>query len=156
MYTIHTKAINRGPFNCRPAMSFDLEADKIICNDVMLPAAIDESSRFNPHNVRMWIIGHAHGDVCAIWASHEQDALDSACDANMLECFLVTDESDLIEAGYYTDEYDGRYTGLGNTGEPHNLDDCWLAEVEFDPARDILLITRLARASEGGHDTLDF
>jgi len=109
----------------------------------------------NPYNVRLWLIGHCHGPVCAIWASHEQEALDNACDANMLECFLMPEEdiAECIADG--NDPYE-IHTGLGNASELHNLDDCWMAEVDMQAGRDIQLIVKLARASEGGHGTLDF
>lgn len=152
MYKIHTVA-NR----LMPANVFSIEAKSIICNDVTLPREFDEAASYNPHNVRMWLIGHMHGAVCAIFASHEQDAFDAACDADMMECFLVTDEDDLKD--YYSHDAGVTgpdYTPLGNASEPHNLDDCWIAEVELIVPRDIKLIVKLARASEGGHDNLDF
>lgn len=46
-------------------------------------------------------------------------------------------------------------THLGNAGELHNLDDCWIAEVDFEASRDIKLIIALVRASANGEDTLD-
>ena len=155
MFKIHTVA-NR----LMPANVFNVSPETIICNDVMLPEAIDNASRYNPHNVRMFLIGHMHGPVCAIFASHEQDALDSACDAGMMECMQVSedDTKSYYEACNENGEHpEGiNYTTLGNAGELHDLDDCWIAEVELKADRDIQLIVALARASESGHDTLDF
>jgi hypothetical protein len=156
MFKLYTKA-NR----LMVANEFSVSPESIICNDVMLPATMDEASRFNPHNVRLWLIGHGHGPVCAIFASHEQDALDAACDANMMESFMISEED---TKAYYDAcaTNDGEhpeginYAALGNAGELHDLDDAWIAEVDFDAARDIMLIVKLARAAEGGHDTLDF
>lgn len=150
MFKIHTIA-NR----LMPANVFSVSPESIICNDVMLPSDFDCSSVFNPHNVRMFLIGHMHGPVCAIFASCEQDALDAAVDANMMECFMVSEE----DAKEYYSAEEGQqvnYTALGNAGELHDLEDCWIAEVEFKADRDIKLIVALARAGEGGHDTLDF
>lgn len=156
MFKLYTKANRLMACN-----EFNVSPESIICNDVMLPSELDEAGRFNPHNIRLWLIGHMHGPVCAIFASCEQDALDNACDANMLECFMLSDDE---TQAYYAecDENTGEhpegihYTPLGNASELHNLDDCWMAEVDFKAERDILLIVKLARASEGGHDTLDF
>lgn len=156
MFTLYTKA-NR---LMTPNQS-KVSPESIICNDVMLPATMDEASRYNPHNVRLWLIGHFHGPVCAIFASHEQDALDAACDANMMESMAVSEED---TKAYYDacDPNTGEhpegvsYTHLGNAGELHDLDEAWIAEVDFEAERDILLIVKLARAAEGGHDTLDF
>lgn len=144
MHKIYTKS-NR----LMTANEFNLEEHNILCNDVNLPSELMNS--YNPHNIRMWLIGHMHGSVCAVFASNEQDALDNACDANKMESFLVdtngVDEQDLEHENY---------TYLGNAGEAHDLDDCWIAEVDFKAERDIKLIVKLARAYEGGHDTLDF
>lgn len=150
MFTLHTKA------NClRGCNEFSVSPESIICNDVTLPREFDMDSgcalTHDTYDARLWLIGHSHGPVCAIWASCEQDALDAACDANMMECFLVS-EDDLKEC---IDTYEV-YTALGNAGELHNLDDCWIAEVEMLPSRDIQLIVKFARAAEGSHDTLDF
>jgi len=146
MYAIHTK-----PNRLMPPNVFNLEAHSILANDVALPASLDEASRYNPHNVRLWVIGHMHGPIVALFASGEQDALDEACDQNKMEALMLSPEE---LAGY--DYENGNATALGNAGELHNLDDCWIAEADLDAARDILLIVKLARASEGQHDTLDF
>ena len=138
IYTVSNRLMSANEFNVEPA--------NIICNDVTLPKDFDEASGYNPHNIRAWAIGHCHGVVCVIFASHEQDALDAACDANMMESFLAEEQD-------YDDE---SLTGLGNASELHNLSDCWMAEVEFQASRDIKLLIKLARAAEGGHDTLDF
>lgn len=146
MYTLYTK-----PNRLMVANQFNIEPASIICNDVMLPFSIDEANRYNPHNVRLWLIGHMHGPVCAIFAGNEQEALDAACNANKMESFMLSKD----ELAEY-DHDNGGATALGNASELHNLDDCWIAEVDLQPARDILLIVKLARAAEGGHDTLDF
>lgn len=156
MFTLYTKA-NR----LMVANQFNLEGEHIICNDVVLPSSIDDGARFNPHNVRLWVIGHCHGAVCALFASNEQDALDQACDSGQLESMQVSEEE---SKAYYDacDQNTGEhpeginYTALGNAGELHDMDDAWIAEVDFDAQRDIQLIVKLARASEGGHDSLDF
>jgi hydroxyethylthiazole kinase-like sugar kinase family protein len=133
------------PFAQNPAFC-ELEGERIICNDVMLPGAIDGASRYNPHNVRLWLIGHVFGAVCAVFASCDQDALDAACDADALDAFLAEDQ---------TDHENESLTALGNASELFALSDMWMGEVAFDAARDILLITALARAAESGADMLE-
>lgn len=140
-YTIHLR--QNLPFAQNPALC-ELEGARILCNDVMLPASIDASCRYNPHNVRLWVIGHVFGAVCAVFASHEQDAMDSAVDAGLMESFAIDPDDADDETAY-----------LGNAGEPFNLADAWIGEAAFDPARDILLITALVRASESGADNLE-
>jgi hypothetical protein len=144
MYTIRTKA------NCLMSASFfDLEPRDIVCNDVILPSEFDHASRYNRHNVSMWLIGNEYGAVCAIFASHEKDALDSACNIGMMEEFLIHKDST-------TGLYDKDGTTLGNDGKLHDLDHCWVAEADLQAERDIKLIVKLARADEAGHDHLDF
>ena len=132
------------PFAQNPRFC-ELEGEKIVCNDVMLPASIDTNDRFNPHNVRLWVIGHEFGAICAVFASCKQDAFDSAVDANMLDCFMDEDQ-----------DFDNeKLASLGNAGELFNLSLAWIGCVEFDAARDILLITALARAAGACSDTLE-
>ena len=59
-----------------------LDDKDILCNDVILP------QEFNPHNVRLWIIGHEFGAIVSLFASCEQDALDEMLDKGY-EHFLV-------------------------------------------------------------------
>lgn len=125
-----------GPFT-------EIEGEKIICNDVNLPKHIE--STYNPHNVRLWAIGHEFGAVCAIFASNEQDALDAAVDADQMD-FCLAEEQD----------HDNEHlTPLGNASDLFDLSTVWIAPVEFDAARDIKLIVALARAAESGADTLE-
>lgn len=133
-----------GAFSQNPRI-VEIEGEKIITNDVMLPSTIDASSRYNPHNVRMFVIGHEFGAICAVFAGSDQDAFDSAVDANMLDCLKAENQD-------YDDE---ALTALGNASELFDLSNAWIGSVEFDPARDILLITALVRASESGADTLE-
>lgn len=141
-YTLTLK--QSGSF-CQNPRFAELEGEKIITNDVMLPPEIDASSRYNPHNVRMFVIGHEFGAICAVFAGSDQDAFDSAVDADMLDCLKAENQN-------YDDE---SLTALGNASELFDLAHAWIGSVEFDPARDILLITALVRASESGADSLE-
>ena len=124
----------------------ELEGEHILCNDVQLPREIDHENSYNPHNIRAWVIGHEHGPICMVFASHEQDALDAAVDLNALECLLEEDQDQANE--------DGELTPLGNASELHDLSYAWIGEVEFEPGRDIKLIVSLVRAGANGDATL--
>lgn len=134
-YTLTLKQSPQAP------SSVELEGEAILLNDVNLPEHIEHT--FNPYNVRLWVIGNEYGALCATWGSSEQEALDEAVDANMLDCLAA----DL-------DDADGDYTPLGNASELFDLNSVWMGEVEFDAARDIKLIVALVRESAEGKDTL--
>ena len=136
-------SINGGPFNCSPSREIELENERILCNDVMLP-----HDRFNPHNVRLWVIGNSFGALCAVWASCEQDALDEACNAGML-AGLAIEESDLEDVNKE------ECARLGNAGEPHDLTYAWMQTVRLEGAKDWELIARFAEARGACADTLD-
>jgi alpha-L-arabinofuranosidase len=139
-YTLHTIA-NR----LTPSGPVELEGENILCNDVCLPGD------FNPHHIRLWVIGNEYGPLCAVWADCEQDALDEATDAGLLDSFLVPTE----DVEKMTDEELAECAHLGNAGEPANLDSAWLAEVEFQPARDLSLLLAFARADGASSTTLE-
>ena len=142
-YTLHLLrpfAFDQNPESC------ELEGSQIRCNDVMLPAAFDTASTYNPQKIRLWVVGHVFGAVHAVFASHEQDALDELADCGALDFCRVAD-------GLTVDE--DTVCRLGNASEPFDLSDFWIGEVAFEAARDIKLIVALARASESGADYLD-
>ena len=145
-YTLHLLrpfAFDQNPESC------ELEVAQIRCNDVMLPAAFDASSAYNPQKIRLWVVGHVFGAVHAVFASHEQNALDELANCGALDFCQVADG--LSE----NEENDDTFCRLGNAGEPFDLSDFWMGEVVFEAARDIKLIVALARASEAGADYLD-
>lgn len=135
-YTLTLKQSPQAP------SSVELEGDSILLNDVNLPEHIEHT--FNPYNVKLWVIGNEYGALCAVWGSSEQDALDAAVDAGLLDS-LMDEEQD------YNNE---ALTPLGNAGELFDLDYVWMGKVEFDAARDIKLIVALVRESVEGKDTL--
>ena len=138
-YTLTLK--QSGSF-CQNPRYAQLEGENILLNDVNLPEHIEHT--YNPHNVTLWVIGHEHGALCAVWGSSEQDALDAAVDAGLLDS-LMDEEQD------YNNE---ALTPLGNASELFDLDYVWMGKVEFDAARDIKLIVALVRESVEGKDTL--
>jgi len=131
------------PFSHCP-VSAELSIDNIFTNDVILPSSIDSDCGMNPHNVRLWVIGHEFGAICAVWAANSQDALDNAVDLNALDCLMAEEQN-------YDDE---SLTSLGNASELFDLSSAWIGEVQFKASRDIQLIVALVRASEAGLDTL--
>ena len=135
-YTLTLKQSPQAP------SSVELEGDSILLNDVNLPEHIEHT--FNPYNVKLWVIGNEYGALCAAWGSNEQEALDEAVDAGLLDS-LMDEEQD------YNNE---ALTPLGNAGELFDLDYVWMGKVEFDAARDIKLIVALVRESVEGKDTL--
>ena len=129
------------PFPQNPRFA-QLEGEAILLNDVNLPEHIEHT--FNPSHVTLWVIGNEYGALCAVWGSSEQDALDAAVDAGLLDS-LMAEEQD------YNNE---ALTPLGNASELFDLNSVWMGEVEFDAARDIKLIVALVRESAEGKDTL--
>lgn len=76
-YTLHLKQ----PLSIAPNVPLvelvELEADRILTNDVRFPW---ES---HPRNLRLWVIGNEYGALGAVWADCEQGALDVLCDAGL-------------------------------------------------------------------------
>ena len=117
--------------------------DRILANDVTFP------HEYNPHNVRLWVIGNEYGAICAVWADCEQEALDEALDAGKLDSFLVEPEDvdpDLLA--------DGFYAHLGNAGEITDLSYCSMEEISLND-QDMKFIIALAEARGAGHDNLE-
>ena len=130
-------AVNGGPFTCRPADTIELELDRILCNDVTLPG------EFNPHDVRLWVVGNEFGALGAVWGG-EHDALDTLVDANLGDGLLIDEE-----------DADDETPRLGNAGEPADLDHAWMREVRLTWQDDAKLIAAFSEARGSGADTLD-
>lgn len=126
-------------------MTWELDEDRILCNDVRLPW---ES---NYHGTRLWVIWNEFGPLFALWADNEQEALDAMVDEGMGDSFLV-DADDVEKA---TEEEREEWAGLGNAGEYADLSYCGLAPVAFDESRDCRLLCAFAEARGNGQDTLD-
>ena len=80
---------------------------------------------YNPHNVRAWLIGNEYGLLAIAYASHEQDALDAAVDADLLDCQLMSD-ADYLE--YDQNGWDDSYIRAGNASEAFWSEDLWITE----------------------------
>lgn len=98
--------------------------------DVVNPDDYIPNGGFNPHHVRPFLIHNEYGVLCVVYASHEQDALDEAVDANRLDSCLVSD------ADYKEAEDEGHadeFARLGNDGEPFDLTYIGLIELPNAP-----------------------
>ena len=115
-----------------------IDEEYTLTNDVTFP------HEYNPHNVRLWVIGNEYGAICAAWADCEQDAIDEATDADLMAAFLV-DEEDIDDA----DEY----SYIGNVGEPADLSNLWMEAVDLS-IQDIKFIIVFAEARGAGADNL--
>ena len=133
-----------------------LTLDRMLCNDVTFP---DER---HPHAMRAWVIGNEYGALCLVWASHEQEALDAACDAAMLDG-LAVDEADYQQEcadacarahctwdAHQCDTPDGVML-LGNAGEPFASEYAWCTEARLTPLQE----RYFAEARGANVDTLD-
>lgn len=121
-----------------PFHSCELEDERILCDDVTLP------HERHPHNMRLWVVGNEFGALGAVWASYEQDALDSLMDAGLANG-LIIEEKD-------ADEDTPR---IGNAGDPVDLTHAWIQPVQWDVARDCELLCRFAEARGANQNTLD-
>ena len=103
---------------------------------------------YNPHNTRLFYIGVQCGfewlDLAVIWANCEQEALDIACDNDMLDNLLAEDQD-------YEDE---SLTAIGNASELFNLESIILQEVDIDKIRDFHLLVKYVQAVEQNADFL--
>jgi hypothetical protein len=84
---------------------------------------------YNPHNVRPWL-AHDHGFVYGIvFASCEQDALDTLADEGRLDAWQVDLKTQWQEFGDTEEEAEERMTYLGNASEPFDIETLSLEEL---------------------------
>jgi len=131
-FTLHLVPLDRGPFNNMPARDIELEDTDILCNNIILP------EEFNPHNVRLYVIGNEFGDLVAFWGP-EHEILDNAVDLNRMDSFMHA-----------------LHALLGSALEPFDLTYWWIQQVKFDPAIDWKLLCRFAEARGNDLYTLYF
>ena len=115
----------------------DVKGECIMADNVILPG------EFNPHNVRLWVIGNEFGAMGAVWADHEGDALDALVDAGLGAGILV-DAADEDEDSAH----------LGNAGEPADLTYCWMEAVDLG-RQSVAFLCALAEARGGACANLD-
>lgn len=123
--------------------TYELVESDILLNDVTMPGD------YNPNNVRLWVIGHEFGPICALWAANEQEALDEMLDQGY-EQFLVADE----DLDFTLDEQ-GFYAYLGNAGEPCDLSYAWIKPIVLDEKRDFRLLLNMYLGAHMGRRTME-
>jgi hypothetical protein len=138
------KPVNSGTFNCLPSREVELNEEEVLCNNVILPW------EFNPHKVTLYVIGHEFGAVGAVWASHEQDALDELIDSGLGKSFLVSEE----DQSSATEDEREDWTHLGNASEPCDLTNAWIQQVRLEPSQDFRLLCAFAEARGACKDNL--
>ena len=116
-----------------------LANNKILCNNIKFPW------EYNPHKIRLFVIGNEYGPLGALWASNEQKALDELVDQGLGNALLI-DEKDAAE----------ETPRLGNVSEPACLDYVWIAEVRLDAKEDLKLLVTFAEARGSLADTLEY
>lgn len=127
-----------------------LDADRILCNDVVLPGDT------NPHKVGLWLIEGVYGPVAAVWASNEQDALDEAVDSDLMDAYLLSDEDAADRTKGSGDETEENFARLGNAGEPFDLDDVGMRRLSWKDLPQDLQGAFVAAAEEGFSDVDEF
>lgn len=127
-----------------PNIEHEVDGKYFLVADYRLP------QDYNPHNTKLWYIGVQWGfewkDLAVVWANYESEALDIACDANMLDYLLDDDQNCDDES----------LTSLGNAGELFNLENLVMFQVELKKDRDFNLYIDYVRADERQLDTLEF
>jgi len=91
------------------------------CKRLLAINGFSKEHSYNPHNVKAYVIHNEYGVICYAIGSHLSEALDNAVNNDCLDSCLVTDETELKDRGYYT-ENDNELCLLGNAGEPFDLD----------------------------------
>ena len=99
--------------------AIDVNLDRCLAEDVVF------KDEYNPHSVRPWIIGNEYGALCLVWASSEQDALDNACDANLLAGIALDEE---VVEELVADGNEDSIMYLGNASEPFESENVWLTD----------------------------
>jgi hypothetical protein len=127
-----------------------LDADRILCNDVVVPGDT------NPHNVGLWLIEGLYGPVAAVWSSNEQDALDEAVDADLMDAYLLSDEDAAERTEGSGDDAEENFARLGNAGEPFDLDDVRMHKIAWKDLTQDLQGAFVAAAEEGFSDVDEY
>ena len=133
--------IGKTTLKCINGNEYEIDDKRIMCNDVSLP-----HDRSNAHGNRLWVIYNQFGPMGAVWARHEQDALDELVDRDLGDGILVDDTAE--------NRANDEYCGLGNASEPCDLTYCGLSVVDFTNIP-IATYARFAEARGAGADTLD-
>ena len=128
-------------FTARNTEGYAVESSRIACNDINLEGG-------KPF---LWVIGNEYGVMGAVWASHDQDALDELVDQDLGAGILVDDKhvKEMEKDGFLDS-----LSNLGNAGEWADLQHAWLEKVVFKPDRDCKLMCAFAEARGASLDFL--
>ena len=121
---------------------YELNPKEILCNDIIFPW------EYNPHKVRPFVISNEYGTLCLVWADCIQNAIDNACDLNMLNSFIV-DEKD------YTEEEKNDLVHIGNAGELSDLTYMQCNEIDISKLGN-RVIAMFAEVRGACKDSLDY
>jgi hypothetical protein len=113
-----------------------LEGERVLANEVRLPT--DPKGYGRP--TKLWVIGHEHGAMAAVWAEHQEEAFDVAADADLLLGIKAEEETEST-------------CPLGNHGDPYDLSYVWVNAVDLSEQPEETLL-RFAEAREEGAETL--
>jgi hypothetical protein len=105
----------------------------------------------NGDDAGFFVISHTFGPVAAVWADHEEDALDEAADADLLKALAIDADhaEELIDEKGYEE-----FARLGNASDPYDLNDAHIRRI---PWKDIPAETQdaLLLAIDEGFDSLE-
>ena len=94
-------------------MESEFRGIKFSDKDVVETSSFIPKGEYNPHNVRPWIIYYNQGYVlCVVFASHEQEAFDIACDEGKLDRFLIDTTKADVREEYMTTNFKKATGGL--------------------------------------------
>jgi len=134
--------MNKIKFFGRGQSEIEIDADCVLANDVTFDGEL------NPHNVQLWLIHNEYGYIAAVWAENEQDALDTAVDADLLDSCMISEED-------LKDFAEDDICFLGNAGEPFDLQYIGMEKVKTS-AMPVSTMLKFAEARGRIADALDF
>jgi len=91
-------------------------------NSTMIKIANKDGYRYGE---TAYMIGNEFGVICISYAKNEQDALDNAVDADMLDCMRMSPDD---HAEYEAQGWDDSYCLLGNADAPFWTEYLWIKE----------------------------
>lgn len=147
----------------------EINTDAMLCNDIVFPG------EYNPNKVGLWLVNvcvsNAGGPSFLVWG-HDHDILDVLVDNDMFDICLLDEEDQedrtehLVDCakpiGYTLNDwysgkdgvnsgnwnccnYEENFTRLGNAGEPFDIDNVSMEEINLDK-QSVLLIRLFAEA----------
>lgn len=134
----------------------EINTDVMLCNDIVFPG------EYNPNKVGLWLVNvcvsNGGGPSFLAWG-HDHDILDVLVDNDMFDICLIEDKDlgDRVEHEQTCDgstanwdglpccNYSENFARLGNAGEPFDIDNVSMEEINLDK-QSVLLIRLFAEA----------